>query len=238
MFNGKMKALTFSYDDGVTQDRRLIGLFNKYGLKCTFNLNSGTLGTGGPMIREEVTIPHVKPRASEVRAIYEGHEIAAHTVTHPWLNRLTDEEVIREVEEDRLALSEIADYEVVGMAYPMGTQAMNAHVADLIRQHTGIRYARTTTSTFRFDLQDDLIVFDPTVYHHREWDKLFELGEKFVELKPSEPQLFYVWGHAYEFDIHDDWDRFEEFLKLVSGKKDIFYGTNREVLLGEGGPHA
>ena len=31
-FNGKKKALTFSYDDGVTQDERLIALFNKYGM--------------------------------------------------------------------------------------------------------------------------------------------------------------------------------------------------------------
>ena len=30
MFNGKNKAITFSYDDGVTQDIRLIELFNKY----------------------------------------------------------------------------------------------------------------------------------------------------------------------------------------------------------------
>ena len=35
-----MKALTFSYDDGVEQDRRLVELFNKNNLKCTFNLNS------------------------------------------------------------------------------------------------------------------------------------------------------------------------------------------------------
>ena len=34
------KAVTFSYDDGVTQDIRLIELLNKYHLKCTFNLNS------------------------------------------------------------------------------------------------------------------------------------------------------------------------------------------------------
>ena len=33
-FYGKMKAVTFSYDDGVTQDQRLISLFNKYNLKC------------------------------------------------------------------------------------------------------------------------------------------------------------------------------------------------------------
>lgn len=40
MFNGKKKALTFSYDDGVTQNIRLIDIFNKYNHKATFNLNS------------------------------------------------------------------------------------------------------------------------------------------------------------------------------------------------------
>ena len=33
-----MKALTFSYDDGVTTDERLIEIFKRYGMKCTFNL--------------------------------------------------------------------------------------------------------------------------------------------------------------------------------------------------------
>ena len=231
MFQCKMKAVTFSYDDGVTQDQCLIRLFDKYGLKCTFNLNSGLLGKPGSLIREDVTVAHVKPRACEVRAIYEGHEIAAHTLTHPALSNLSDEDVVREVEEDRLALSELAGYEVVGMAYPGGTHVMNEHVADLIRTRTGIRYARTTTSTHSFDLQSDLIIFNPTVYHHVEWDALFELGEKFVGLKPEVPQIYYIWGHAYEFDIHGDWERFEDFCRLISGRKDIFYGTNREVLL-------
>ncbi len=231
MFQGKMKAVTFSYDDGVTQDQRLIRLFDKYGLKCTFNLNSGLLGKPGSLIREDVTVAHVKPRACEVRAIYAGHEIAAHTLTHPALSSLSDEDVVREVEEDRLALSELAGYEVVGMAYPGGTHVMNEHVADLIRTRTGIRYARTTTSTHSFDLQSDLIIFNPTVYHHVEWDALFELGERFVSLKPDKPQIYYIWGHAYEFDIHGDWERFEEFCRLISGHGDIFYGTNREVLL-------
>ena len=34
MFHGKCKAVTFSYDDGVSQDVRLIALLNKYGLKA------------------------------------------------------------------------------------------------------------------------------------------------------------------------------------------------------------
>ena len=61
MFAGKMKALTFSYDDGVTQDQRLISLFNKYGLKATFNLNSELLGKPGSLLREDVTVAHVSP---------------------------------------------------------------------------------------------------------------------------------------------------------------------------------
>lgn len=233
MFNGKMKAVTFSYDDGVTQDQRLIKILDKYGLKCTFNLNSGLLGRPGSLIREDVTVAHVKPRACEVRRIYEGHEIAVHTLTHPALSNLSDEDVVREVEEDRIALSELAGYEVVGMAYPGGTHVMNEHVADLIRTRTGVKYARTTTSTHNFDLQQNLHIFNPTVYHHVEWDKLFELGEKFIALQPDVPQIYYIWGHAYEFDIHGDWERFEKFCKLISGHNDIFYGTNREVLLGE-----
>ena len=55
-FYGKKKAITFSYDDGVTQDIRLIELFNKYGLKCTFNLNSDLLGKPGELLREGVHV--------------------------------------------------------------------------------------------------------------------------------------------------------------------------------------
>ena len=104
MFAGKMKALTFSYDDGVTQDQRLISLFNKYGLKATFNLNSELLGKPGSLLREDVTVAHVKPRPVEVRAIYAGHEVAAHTLTHPMLTEQTDDEIVRQVEQDRLNL--------------------------------------------------------------------------------------------------------------------------------------
>ncbi len=231
MFNGKMKAVTFSYDDGVTQDQRLISLFNKYNLKATFNLNSSFLGNGGHLIREDVTVAHVKPRPEEIKKIYEGHEVAGHTLTHPFLPKLSDDEIIEQVEKDRLALSEIVEYEVKGFAYPCGGENYNQHVADVIRNNTGVKFCRTIVSSGNFDLQDDLYTFKPTVYHHVEFDKMFELGEKFLNLQPDKPQIFYIWGHAYEFDIHNTWDKFEEFLKLISQKDDIFYGTNSEVLL-------
>ena len=51
---GKAKALTMSYDDGKVQDRRLIDIFNKYGIKGTFNLNYGQVGERPRMTFEEM----------------------------------------------------------------------------------------------------------------------------------------------------------------------------------------
>ncbi|MBP3437368.1 MAG: polysaccharide deacetylase family protein [Clostridia bacterium] len=225
----KMKAVTFSYDDGITQDRRLIEILNKYGLKGTFNLNSALLGKEGSLLREGATVNHTKWKAAEVKAVYEGHEVAAHTRTHPLLPTLSDEEIIKEVEEDRLRLSELVGYEVVGMAYPFGGQNHNDRVVDVIRRHTGIKYARAYASSHSFAPQAELLRYKPTVYHHEEWDTMLSLAERFLEMEADAPAIFYIWGHTFEFDIHDTWDKFEDFLQRISGKNDIFYGTNREV---------
>lgn len=233
MFQGKMKAITFSYDDGVTQDIRLAELFHKYGLKATFNLNFELLGKEATFVRDGKVVSLNKNMVADVSRIYAGHEIAGHTLTHPWLPAVqSDGEVIRQVEEDRLRLSELAGYEVVGFAYPGGGENNDERVAKLIRENTGTKYCRTIVSTHSFAPQENLYRFNPTVYHHREMDEMFALGEKFLAMKPDIPQIFYIWGHAYEFDIRDDWDRFEEFCQMMSGKDDIFYGTNKEVLLG------
>ena len=232
MFHGKMKALTFSYDDGVFQDKRLLKIFNKYGLKGTFNLNSELLSTKGMLSRNGGRIAHYKIHKDDVRSVYEGHEVAVHTLTHPLLTRLSDAEVVRQVENDRLNLSELAGYEVVGMAYPCGGVNNDDRVAAIIKNNTGVKYSRTIESSNSFDLQENLFRFNPSVYHLH-FDKMMELGKKFVELKPDKPQTFYIWGHSYEMDYESDyWVRLEEFFKLISGRSDIFYGTNAEVLLG------
>ena len=232
MFCGKMKAVTFSYDDGVTQDRRLIDILNRYGLRATFNLNSGLFASAAAYYdeRKNVTFPHVRLRASEIAAVYAGHEIASHTRTHPNLTELSDAQILSEVEEDRQALSALVGYAVRGFAYPFGTGAADARVAEILRTRTGIRYARTTTSTHRFDLPQDLLLLHPTV-RHAEWDEMFALAERFLALQPDTPQLFYIWGHAYEFDRDDNWDLFEAFCRRIAGQDDIFYGTNAQVLL-------
>lgn len=226
------KALTFSYDDGVTQDRRLIEIFNKYGLKATFNLNSELLGLPGALVRDGVRISHDKIRPEEVKDVYAGHEVAVHTLTHPNLTQIEDDaEVIRQVEEDRKNLSALVGYEVLGMAYPCGGVNCDDRTARLIRENTPIRYARTITTTHSFACYPDLYQYKGSVYHHGEFDLMLEMGERFLASDPETPQVFYIWGHAYEFDIFPErWAQFEAFCAKMSGRDDIFYGTNLQVL--------
>ena len=140
-------------------------------------------------------------------------------------------EVIRQVETDRQNLSALVGYEVIGMAYPCGGVNNDDRVANVIKNNTGIKYARTITSTHNFDLQENLYRFNPSVYH-MELDKMLSLGKEFIELKTDEPKIFYVWGHSYEMDYSSDyWVKLEEFFKLVSQRDDIYYGTNKECLL-------
>ena len=230
MWNGKNKAVTFSFDDGVSQDIRLTKIFNKYGLKCTFNLNSEFLGLEGTLDRNGRTVRHDKIPADKVKEIYQGHEIAVHTLTHPFLPELPDEEIIRQVEEDRKNLSEICGYEVVSMAYPCGGENNNDRVAEIIRNNTGVKLARGLESTYSFKKQENLLRFKPTVYYIE--NRLDQIVDEFLSLEPTEPALLYIWGHSYEMDAeYITWDKFEEVCKRLAFHDDIFYGTNKEVLL-------
>ncbi len=227
MFDGKLKAVTFSYDDGVTQDRRLVDLFNKYSLKATFNINSELLDTENTLTYGNKSVAHNKVFREEIKSLYKGHEVAVHTLTHPLLPNLSEEEIIRQVEKDRENLSMLCGYEVVGMAYPGGGVNFDLRVADIIAKNTGVKYARTTVHTFDFELQKDLYVFNPTV-HHNDTKRCLEMIDKFLDLEADSPKLLYIWGHSYEFDFSDNWDFAEEMCKRISGKSDVFYGTNRE----------
>lgn len=230
MWNGKKKAVTFSFDDGVSQDIRLIEIFNKYGLKGTFNLNSGFLGLEGTLVRNGKTVRHDKIAADKIKEVYKGHEVAVHTLTHPNLTGLEKDEIIRQVEEDRKRLSEICGYEVVSMAYPCGGVNNDDRVAEIIKENTGVRMSRGLDSTYSFEPQENLLRFMPTVYYIE--NCLDEIVDKFLSLETDTPALLYIWGHSYEMDAeYITWEKFEQVCKKLSAHDDIFYGTNKEVLL-------
>ena len=116
---------------------------------------------------------------------------------------------------------------VRGMAYPYGT--FTDETVQILK-NCGVAYCRTVRSTEKFDIPTDWLRLDPTCHHVS--PKLPELTKKFLDKKVSsndKSQLFYLWGHAYEFARDNNWDVIEEFCKAVSGKEDIWHATNMEI---------
>ncbi|MBR1743044.1 MAG: polysaccharide deacetylase family protein [Lachnospiraceae bacterium] len=220
------KAVTFSYDDGISQDKRLVEIFNKYGMKCTFNLNTGIQTSKNTFEIEGVHISRMDQEGLD--ELYKGHEIASHGLTHSGLNGLSREELEKEFLTDAQNIERLYGKYPVGMAYAYGDHPQEA--VDYL-ESIGIRYGRTVESTHGFELPDNPLLLNPTCHHNDE--KLFELAEEFLQLEGSEenPRLFYIWGHSYEFTVNNNWERIEKLCQMLSGRDDIFYGTNAECLL-------
>lgn len=219
-----MKAVTFSYDDAVESDKKLLEIFNKYNMKGTFNINSGMID--GPYMWQykDFEVCRMNSKNIDLKELYRGHEVAVHGTKHLWPSKLSESEMKEEFLDDKNALEKYFGCEITGMAYAFGDY--NDTVVEYLKK-IGLRYARGIVSNHSFDLQSDLLRFQPTCHHNDE--KLMELCEQFIKSESDRPQLFYVWGHSYEFDADDNYDVIESFCKELSGRDDIYFGTNTDV---------
>jgi hypothetical protein len=221
----KNKAVTFSFDDGVCQDIRLIEILNRYHLKGTFNLSADKVSPRCDWVAaNDVKVGYIDFK--DAPKIYQGHEIACHTCNHLWINTLGDITLRDEIVRDKELLSQRFSAAVCGMAYPFGVYDERALA---ILEEQGFLYARTVKENLQFDLQQNLLEFQPTC--HYEHEKAMELAKQFVNFHTDSLKIFYIWGHSYEFDCNGNWDRFEEFCRFIANRDDIFYGTNEEVFL-------
>jgi peptidoglycan/xylan/chitin deacetylase (PgdA/CDA1 family) len=226
---GRKKAMTLSYDDGITQDIRLIKLFDTYRVKGTFNLNPRLFGAAGKVSLHGKTIDHIKNKPEEIQEIYKNYEIAGHGEWHTSMSTMDTARCANEILNCRRDLEGLLGRTITGFAYAFGVTSPKVREA---LKTSGVRYARTITSTGKFDIPHDFLMWDPTCHHDDE--KLFDYADQFLSDKPylnfeTPVKLFYVWGHAYEFDINENWDWMEKFLQKVSGHEDVWYATNGEI---------
>ncbi len=225
--DGKNKALTFSYDDGVPQDERLVKLFDKYGMKCTFN----------HCCDEHRDFIFTKEQINEL-FLSKGHEIAIHCAHHRANGNLRPIEGIREVLDCRLELEEKCGRIIRGMAYPdsgityMGSLGQYEEVKNYLTE-LDIAYARTLGSdNDSFLLPDDFHAWTPSAHQYN--PKIMEYIDSFLNRSYSSsrsgPRLLYIWGHSYEFDINNNtWEHIENICKKLAYKDDIWYATNIEI---------
>ena len=173
--DGKEKALTLSYDDGVDTDIRFIELLEKFNIKCTFNINSGCFSPEGS-VRSEGQV-HFRLPESEVKKVYDNPlcEVATHGFTHPFLDRQPTAQCMLEILKDRQTLEKLFGRIIRGHAYPYGTY--NDNVVDILKQ-AGIVYARTTESHHSFKIPTDWLRMGATCHHND--PELMTLPDKFV----------------------------------------------------------
>ena len=105
------KFVTFSFDDGVEQDIPFVKELNKYGFKATFNINTGIQTRANRWVNEGVEICRMNIKG--LKELYAGHEVAAHGLTHPFLEQLDEETIYNELYYDKKNIEEIFDSEVV-----------------------------------------------------------------------------------------------------------------------------
>ena len=232
---GKQKAVTFSYDDGVKQDIRLAEAFDKYGVKGTFNINSSLVKKG------EGDGYHLTFEQIKEHILDKGHEVAVHTAHHIASALASPTHCMGEVYDGRRQLEEQFDTIVRGMAYADSGVNLFANGNDYatvknILTYSGIAYSRAAgDDNDRFELPHDLYAWYPTSHHDNpallDWiDKFNSIRYDTVRAKLNKPALMYVWGHSYEFDMKNNWERMDQILDRVSGKEDVWYATNIEIV--------
>ena len=214
----KDKALTFSYDDGVIYDARLIEIMQKYGLKGTFNLNAGMMTGGRRLDRRDAV------------ALYadSGMEVAMHGYAHLRPSACTPSVVMNEFYRDKIELEDLFGRVMRGGAYAYGDVSESALT---VLRELGVSYFRTTDSTRLFKTPSDWLRLPSTCHHGA---GIAELFDRFTAPMPDradqkDARLFYIWGHSYEFEDQGNWHIIEDFACRAAERTDIWHATNAEV---------
>lgn len=218
---GRLLALTTDWDDGTEHDRRLIAILSRHGLKGSFNLCSGKLGRDAAQSGWKAFV-----RADEVAALYAGHEVCSHTVNHPRLWSLPEDQARWEMLEDRRRLETLAGYPVRGFVIPFGWSTGYDRCLELARS-CGFRHMRHTDPVPSYDLPADFLDWRPTCHCSAD---LAGLWQTMIERSQDQPGLlFNVWGHSYEFEDELGWERVETFVALAASTPGAWFATKGEV---------
>ena len=229
----KRKAVTLSYDDDVRQDIKFTEKIEKYGLKCTFNLNSAHIGNVNG--EGNITYDEVKTHILE-----KGHEVALHGDWHCAPGICSPVKTTREVLDCRLALEKEFGMIIRGMAYPDSgiRNYHNGNSYETIKQileNLDVAYSRTLCGDNNsFKLPEDWHAWMPTCHHNN--PEVLNWAKEFAEMDVNShywasrfPRLFYLWGHTYEFDNDNNWERIDEIGEILGNRDDIWYATNIEI---------
>ncbi len=210
------------WDDGVTNDIRLIELLKKYHAKATFNLNPGL---HEEKRQEPLWVPAGyadwsfkgfrcgKVGKAEMLSIYRGFQVASHCWRHENADAHPLPVFVKAATDAKHFLEDLFQQECPGFAWPCGIATPEA--ADALRD-AGFAYGRMVTSTEHVEAYEHPMMLKPSCHVH---DGVFY--RRFAEAK-ARNGIFYFWGHSYEMlDSAGLWEQMERKLDFLSSDPEV-----------------
>jgi peptidoglycan/xylan/chitin deacetylase (PgdA/CDA1 family) len=112
------RPISLTFDDGLLDNYEVgLPILERLGLRGTFFIATGFLGRSF-RIRGSDRSAMTREQVRELVA--RGHEVGAHSVSHPDLTTVSSKQVYLELRQSRAALEDIIGARVVSFAYPKG----------------------------------------------------------------------------------------------------------------------
>ena len=205
-----MKYFIFSIDDGTIYDEKVIAILNQYGFNATFNLNSGL----DDFVWYKDDMPVRRNHLNEVKNIYRGHEIASHSLTHPYLTQCSNDRVFYEVNTDITNLNDIFNQDTATFAFPF--EDFDERCINIISHIQNIKVIRLSELDRSFKFPKDLFHVKITSWDIDEALSLFDDFKKDINA-----QLFVFVAHAYDFEFSNSYDKLNDLCTRIKKEDNI-----------------
>ncbi len=243
------KYFTISIDDGLEQDKNIVSILKEFGLKATFNLNSGLFGEQteigriGNLGMWEIPTrkfntdsfhlfkyaPHHRIPKDELLQVYEGFEIASHTASHSRMPFLGKKATENEICGDLDALENLFGRKIRGLVFPYGLK--NRYCKEILKKR-GILYARSVKRATDFRFPEDPYQTPMNCWHFQK--DAFDLVDKFAAHETEEDSLFLLFAHGYELDFGTEtsnWDHFRRLCERAARNDDFIFCGVEEAFI-------
>lgn len=222
--------VTTSWDDGTVTDVRLAELLEKYSIEGTFYI---------PKSYPDNLLPK-----EDIVALGKKFEIGAHSVTQPYLTKVTPAEAKREVEDSKIYLEDLLGHNISMFAYPRGNY--NEIIKKIVKD-CGFAGARTCDPG-GFNLPQDPYQGHITLFASNgsplmalkiwwkshlwkvspllDWESRAKL---LFDLALPKGGVYHIYGHSMEFERSRTWDKLERVLDYISNREGVRYMVNGEI---------
>jgi peptidoglycan-N-acetylglucosamine deacetylase len=236
----KKKIITTSWDDGHPLDIKLSKLLLKYNIPGTFYVPIKN--------NENPTMTN-----DEIKELSKKFEIGGHTINHTILTEIDESDLQMELQKSKIILEKLLDFSIISFCYPRGK--FNNNIKKNVKD-AGYMGARTT-ELFSIDSKDPFELdttiqavnrkirskIKQTIYSEKKmmknlilhktilknWD---EIALESLNYVLEHGGIWHLWGHSWEIENNEDWEKLENLLKIVQIKgkeQNAEFLTNGEI---------